>query len=414
MHSFEIDGKTYSYTQQTLPAINLIAWLSHHTLYPKVFWQEKDTGIVRAAVGSLLYFSSLPNLSSSCQDLPRLYGGMRFAAKTHLNDGSWKGFPSTSFWLPQLEISQKEGHTELLIYSLDHTLDLPHQLNATPKLSSSLPSFIDKHHTPDALMWNNQVNQVLEHIHAHTLNKVVLARKTSLRFSTPPCPWTILTHLKSKISQSTLFAFQLSPSLCFLGATPEQLFQRKKNLLKTEAVASTRPRGNNPQQEAQFTHELLTGIKERREFLFVSHFLQQSLLPFSEHFAWEWDEPRVLKAASVQHLHNRLNLVLKSGTSNAELIQALHPTPAIGGIPRDQALSFLSKLESFDRGWYGAPIGMMSPQSVSLHVGIRSALIRDRSLHLFAGTGLVKESDAEQEWQELDHKIRPFMELFTG
>jgi menaquinone-specific isochorismate synthase len=115
----------------------------------------------------------------------------------------------------------------------------------------------------------------------------------------------------------------------------------------------------------------------------------------------------------VQHLYNTLHSTLKAGISNAELIRALHPTPALGGFPREQALSFIKTHEPFEREWYGAPIGWISPTAASFHVGIRSAILRNHTLEIFAGTGIVKESQAEKEWEELNHKIRPFMEYLN-
>lgn len=415
MSPFEIDGRIYPFDQLKLelPTLDLIAWLSRQPLYPKVFWQEKESGVVRAAVGNLLSFSHVPDLSTSNPLDVRLYGGMRFGQNKH-NDETWRSFPQTCFWLPQIEVSQEDGKTVAAIHYLNEKSSLAeaqHLDFSDAPLEYLTPSLMDRQETPDFPKWQKSVEQVLDEIASHRIDKFVLARKSILHFSSPLSPWPLLKRLKEKARQATVFAFQLSPNVCFLGATPEKLFQRKENFLTADAVASTRRRGKTPEEDLQLEQELLCNEKEKREFKFVSEFLKNSLHPFSEEIKWEGPDG-ILKASHVQHIHNRLSVKLKSGISNAQLIHALHPTPALGGFPRDSALSILKNIEAFDRGWYGAPIGVISPSGASLHVGIRSALIRERSLHLFAGTGLVEGSVAEREWEELEQKIRPFTEVF--
>lgn len=415
MPPFEIDGKIYPLDQfkLELPALDLISWLSRQRLYPKVFWKEE--GILRAAVGNLLSFSHAPVISAFNAIDVRLYGGMRFTQNRH-NDETWRGFPQTCFWLPQIEVSQEKGKTEVIIHYLNEKASPADaglfDFADTPLKAAAMPSLIDRQETPDFVHWQKYVGHALEEMASGRMDKLVLARKSSLHFSSPLSVWPLLFHLNESAKQAAVFAFQLSFNLCFLGATPERLFQREGNLLKTDALAGTSLRGKTPEEDQQLEDKLLNQPKEYREFKCVAEFLEKSLRPLSQEMEWEWPKMRVLKTSHVQHIHNRLSIQLKPEISDAELIRTLHPTPALGGLPRDNALSFLKNIEPFDRGWYGAPIGYVSPKGANLYVGIRSGLIRERSLHLFAGTGLVKGSHAESEWEELEQKIRPFTELF--
>ncbi len=413
MQFLEIGGIKYPFDQLKweVPHLDLIAWLFKQPLYPKVFWQEKEQNITYAAVGSLLSFAHVPSISDSAD--VRLYGGMRFAKKTH-PDETWRGFPQTCFWLPQIEISQEGKTTHALVQSLNEkSSNLPFDFTQNELLASNDFPLIDRVETPDFSLWSQNVEDVLEKIHSGHLEKLVLARKSNFHFSTPLSPWPILAHLRSKASQATVFAFQLSPHVCFLGATPEKLFKRDGLHLGTDAIAGTHPRGKTPEEDSHIAGQLLKNAKEKREFQSVSTFLQQSLQPISETFNWEWSSPRTLKTSHVQHIYNRLSARLKPGITDAELIRLLHPTPALGGFPRERALPLLSTLETFDRGWYGAPIGMISSRGTSLYAGIRCALIRERTMHLFAGTGLVEGSIPEREWDELEQKIRPFTEFLS-
>ena len=203
----------------------------------------------------------------------------------------------------------------------------------------------------------------------------------------------------------------MGPNHCFLGATPERLFLREEDQLHTEAVAATSPRGKTPEEDLAFEHHLKTSPKEQREFHLVKDYLHSIVDPLSTTIVWE-NKETLLKTGHVQHLHDRLRATLKGPVSNTDLLRLFHPTPALGGFPRKEALDLLQQIEPFERGWYGSPIGAITAHRASFYVAIRSALIQERSLHLFAGTGIVSGSLPEKEWEELEHKIHPFLEMF--
>jgi menaquinone-specific isochorismate synthase len=415
MHPSVIDGQPYPLHRLHIPLPNfdLIHWLQSHPVYPKVFWKERDSHITRAAVGNLIAFSHIPHFSSSNPFNMRLYGGIRFRDNVHA-DETWKGFPNRRFWLPHIELSQEKGQTQATLYSLgepasEDSLFLPLMQKERSVSSCEL---VRRNEVPTFEDWQKHVSAILESISAHRIDKLVLARKTTLQFSSPPSPWPILSHLNERAKHTTLFAFQLAPDLCFLGATPETLFVRRGLLLSTEAIAATRPRGTTDEEDLALEKDLLTGSKEQREFNIVKDYLTAALSPLTSALQWEKSD-RVLKTSHVQHLYNLLNATLKEAISDTMLIRALHPTPALGGYPREEALKFLQEIEPFDRGWYGGPIGTVEQEGANLYVAIRSALIQGRSLHLFAGTGLVPGSAPEHEWEELEQKIRPLTELFV-
>jgi menaquinone-specific isochorismate synthase len=409
---FEIDGRSYLLNQskQILPTLDLMGWLESNPLYPKVFWKDRDGNTTRVAVGNLFSFPYIPRFSGTTPFEMRLYGGIRFSDKYHRNDPTWRGFPKTCFWLPQIELSQKDEKTDAIFYSFNDNIE-HFECETSSSQSSKIYSLIDRLETPTFSRWKENVDGALKIISTGELNKIVLARKTTLLFAKPLSIWSCLKHIVNKAKCATIFAFQLSPSLCFLGATPEKLFEREGQSLSADVLAGTRPRGTTSDEDLQYEKELLDSAKDLREFHIVKSFLQMSISPFSKEMKWD-SQDSILKTSHVQHIHNRLNVILKRGIFDKELISALHPTPALGGFPREKALSLLGQMETFDRGWYGGPIGVISPQGANLHVAIRSALIQECALHLFAGTGIVQGSIAEREWEELEQKIRPFAELF--
>lgn len=416
--SIAIDGRTYPLNQckQTLPPIHLIRWLEDHPLYPKVFWKDRDGQTTYAAVGNLFSFPHVPRFSGATHLELRLYGGIRFSEKYHREDTTWRGFPKTCFWLPQIELSQQGEMTEATTYSLHERPCLDAELFAIKTPSPQhfkTHTLLNRIDTPTFKTWQDNVDQALKAISSGTIDKLVLARRTMLQFSQPLSIGACLSHLVHHAQSATLFAFQLSPSLCFLGATPEKLFERTGCELNTDVIAGTQPRGSTFEEDALLERALLHSGKDRHEFSIVKRFLQQAISPFSKEMKWDGQD-QILKTSHVQHIHNRLKATLKGEVFDEELIKALHPTPALGGYPKEKADLLLQEIEPFDRGWYGGVVGMISPKSANLHVAIRSALIRESSLHLFAGTGIVQGSHAEREWEELEQKIRLFIELFLN
>ena len=123
--------------------------------------------------------------------------------------------------------------------------------------------------------------------------------------------------------------------------------------------------------------------------------------------------PSVVKASSAHHLITRFQGTLKDAIDDAQILTLLHPTPAVGGMPRAQALKAIAELEPFARGWYAGPIGYIGYDSVDFAVALRCALIRGRRVNLYAGAGIVKGSTADGEWREIEQKKSIFLNLFS-
>jgi menaquinone-specific isochorismate synthase len=276
--------------------------------------------------------------------------------------------------------------------------------------TSALPKVIKRLDIPDYKGWEERVEKALDHIDRGSLQKVVLSRKTILRFSSKLDPWTLFFRLRKQAAPSTTrFCLQYEKHRAFLGATPEKLFERDGLCLTTMALAGTAPRSSDLAQDKVFSSQLLACKKRRSEVDFVLDFLATQLRPFSQ--TVEIGPLGILQSTAVQHLHYPLRATLKEGVSDEMLLSALHPTPALAGLPREKALSFIKEHEPFDRGLYGAPIGFLSQKKSDIVVAIRSAYLKDTELHLFAGLGIVPGSNALEEWQELEAKISPFLSI---
>jgi Isochorismate synthase len=178
----------------------------------------------------------------------------------------------------------------------------------------------------------------------------------------------------------------------------------------SEAVAGTRGRGDTPEADAALRDELMDSPKERREHAFVQEAIRDELDRLCTSVEAP-EAPSDLALAQGRHLHARLTGTLRSGTSTLDLLDALHPTPAVGGVPTDAALGAIRTQEPFDRGWYAGPVGWIGADAAEFAVAIRSGLVRDDRLALFSGAGIVDGSEPEREWDEIEQKIGDFASI---
>ncbi len=230
------------------------------------------------------------------------------------------------------------------------------------------------------------------------LNKLVLAARQRVELREPIDPRLLLAQLRRSQPGSCRFLWQHTSDDALLGASPERLLTLREGLLRTDALAGTRPSG----AEAS---ELLTSVKDRHEHELVvetiTHVLHQvGLCPHRPR------HPRLARHGGLAHLHTPITAVLR-GQSPLALAEALHPTPAVAGLPRREAMAWLRSLELFERGHYAAPIGWIDSQGDSeLRVAIRCGLMRQGTLEITAGAGLVRGSVPEREEQEVALKLR--------
>lgn len=349
--------------------MNILSWLEDQKEFPKAYWKDKDTGQVLAGCGAAHSVLSIPSSPD------RLYfGGVSFSKKR--KDNLWDAFPFCYFFAPAV-LKKSRGSDSASF--------------------ANLPPPIYQSETPDFKQWKTLIGHLTYKIKQKELDKVVVARRTTLRYENRLNPFDILRHLQNKAVNATLFLFQPSPDTAFLGATPEKLYRRNGTTIEAEAIAGTSPLEKKEQ---------LDNDKERREFQFVKEFIEKELS--SQCFTYQWEgEDRVISTTTVNHLYNRFIGRLKT-ISDHVLINLLHPTPAIGGYPKAQALAYLSDQEPIERGWYAAPIGWIGHNGANIAVAIRSALILGKEMHLFTAAGIVEGSD-ESEWKELNLKLKAFI-----
>jgi isochorismate synthase len=242
-------------------------------------------------------------------------------------------------------------------------------------------------------------------VRAGELRKVVLARQLVVESDRAFDRRGVLRRLATAFPGCVLAAVD-----GFVCASPETLVARHGDVVRSHPLAGTAPRGGDPAADARLAAGLLASAKDRAEHQVTIDFVHQTLLPWCS-FLDEEAEPSVVGVANVQHLGTMVEGRLSDpAPSVLEMVEALHPTPAVGGDPRDAAFALIARLETGDRGRYAGPVGWVDGAgNGSWAVGIRSAEISGSTATLWAGVGIVADSDPVAELEETRAKLQAML-----
>ncbi|AIW14535.1 isochorismate synthase MenF [Vibrio tubiashii] len=394
------------------PDFAFIDWLEAQPLFPKFYWQSRDTREEVVALGQLHTFVEPAPAYTILADDQRIWGGRSFDGHTGKNHRCMSSF----FFLPQIELIRFDQQWSLAVNlnaEKHRTLASLYklQLEVSPILPVS--SHIETiQHTPEKEQWSQLVDKVLTGIKNDEFKKVVLARKTEVNLDRPLCASQLLKASYLQNHHSFHFLLSLDKKHSFLGSTPERLYARQGQELYTEALAGTIGRGTNASQDMELANWLSNDIKNLNENQYVVDDIIERLTPHSEHVEVE-QEARLVRLRKVQHLKRSIHAHLNKGVNGVQLLSALQPTAAVAGLPREESMAFIQEHEPFARGWYAGSMGFISHQRAEFCVAIRSALVLNDQVQLFAGAGIVPGSIAENEWLELDKKMSTLLSLIS-
>jgi menaquinone-specific isochorismate synthase len=257
------------------------------------------------------------------------------------------------------------------------------------------------------------VQTALARIAEGEFTKIVLARTRTVRSRQPLHPLRMLNGLRQRFPECYSFSVANGRGQSFIGATPERLARVSRGILETEALAGSAPRGASAAEDAMRGAALLRSEKDRREQKLVLDSICRRLTPLGLKLEFP-SEPNLRRLANVQHLHTPVHAALPDSVRLLDVIARLHPTPAVGGSPRDAAMARLRELEGFPRGLYAGALGWLnSRQGGEFFVGLRSALVDGSEAKLFAGAGIVAGSSPEKELAETELKFRAMQEALT-
>src|SRR5258708_786014 len=250
--------------------------------------------------------------------------------------------------------------------------------------------------------WMEMVDSMVEMISQGGLEKVVLAREIQVILDDSPGVIdisTTLQRLRESYPTASVFAIQRGERF-FVGATPERLVQARNGQIHTMALAGSARRGETEEEDTQIGTELLQSGKNNREHAIVVAMMREALKKHCTHVHISV-APQLLKLKNVQHLKTPITGELIPGRCMLDILADLHPTPAVGGFPRHAALEAIRNTEKLDRGWYAGPLGWIGASGHGeFAVALRSGLIDGNKATLFAGCGIVSNSDPQDEYAE--------------
>ncbi len=400
----EFPSKNLNIICVPVPLLSLLK--AQNNIYPAIYWQDKEQQQTILCLGAIDDLQSIPHINSEA----RYYGGLAFQQQGE----QWPNFPQTRFIRPMLEFIEQDNKLQLSCHfdghhSIKKTIALVKQLQPAVTLQTTNTTVLSRNDIPTKQQWSKLVDLSIEY--KALLPKVVLSRQTELICKERVDHADLLNQWEKVNPVSFHFSFQFCKENVFIGCSPERLFCRSHNELHTEALAGTVNRGRNEREDNILLQGLLTDKKIDRENYLVQEFIISNLKQLKVDVYC--DEPHVMQLHNVQHLCVPIRADLNEQVTDATLLYKLHPTPAVGGTPKLPALQFINDNEPYCRGWYAGAVGYLSQHKSDFSVAIRSALINDNKIKLFAGAGIVTGSIAEQEWQELDNKINTVLDIIT-
>ncbi|MDI6401018.1 isochorismate synthase [Balneolaceae bacterium ANBcel3] len=414
----------------------------------RFYWERPDHDIALAAGGRAALIKSTgldrfrtisrqaDSLSSSLislSDVDHSMSGAHFVGGFSFFDqpmsGAWSTLGNASFVLPEWLLARdgrfsimnitrkwsKEDRMDELgdwyrewMQSFNERLQI--RINDSYILSDEdfpSESFRIEEREEDRKRWLTNVEIAKNAIQYQQFKKIVLARE--LRFQVPSrISSTKFIHcLRKDYPSCYSFIYQLNGEAIFLGTTPEKLLSRQGPYLKTEALAGSTSRGVTATSDTIFAKKLLESKKNQEEHAYVLESIKEKLRPITETL----DHPAVpfiKKYSNVQHLCTPVSASLSGTVNSIHLVSRLHPTPAVGGYPESIAIDHIQEMEQLERGWYAGPVGWFNTRDkAEFSVAIRSALIQNKHVRIFAGCGIVEESDPQTEWEETRIKLLP-------
>jgi len=263
------------------------------------------------------------------------------------------------------------------------------------------PTELSIRSTISADEWCDLVDEATKRIASGDLQKVVLARELVVTADAPFDAHEVAHRLAA--AHPHAFRFDVDG---FVGASPELLVSRFGDVVRAHPMAGTTPRSGDPEIDQRQAAELLHSAKNRAEHQITIDMVLDTLLGWSS-FVDAAPAPAVVAAGSVQHLATLVEGRLSEPPASVlELVAALHPTPAVGGYPREAALDLIAELEPDPRGRYAGPVGWVDAAgNGAWAVGLRSASIDGTTARLFAGVGVVADSDPRSELAETQAKF---------
>lgn len=356
---------------------------------------------------------------------PILFGGFTFDPQNEVT-GEWANFPQSYFTVATHQLVIRN---DMAYVTINFITDKANSAQAFEVLRKERDELIHaaqvkelKTYTKPAMTcyaephkeaYLKSIDQVTSLIKANEAQKVVIARSLALQFEEAISSPQILSHVVHEQPESYLFGLEHEDML-FYGASPERLVKVENGRAFSSCVAGSIKRGHTAEDDEALGKSLLNDAKNRGEHHYVVEMITDTFEKNCSEVIVP-NGPKLLKIRDIQHLYTPVEGRLNADATILQLVKHLHPTPALGGVPREQALEMIRKYEPMNRGLYAAPIGWLDADgNGEFAVAIRSAALVQDKAYLYAGGGIVADSEAISEYDETLVKFRPMLRALGG
>lgn len=331
-------------------------------------------------------------------------------------DELFSAFPRLRFMLPEIVLIENERGTMLQVNSLGPVYPgrverfMRASLAAPERRRETIPYTLVQDSREE---WRAAMNQALAAIDEGRVSKVVLSRRKKLVAEHPFSSKDLLVNLIDGNARGTVILYRYA-DVFFCGCTPELLVRKRGQALESMCLAGTCPAGSGEAERAAFAAELMADAKNRAEHDYVVRFIRDV---FSR-TCYDVDvppEPGIMSLAHVQHLHTPARARVLEGVSLWDMARDLHPTPATAGSPVGEAKMLIRRIEPYNRGFFVGAAGFVDGAGDGeFAVALRTGVFDGEIGWVYAGCGIVAESDADAEFDEIDLKLQTVLSAFEG
>ncbi|MER2029540.1 MAG: isochorismate synthase [Solibacillus sp.] len=356
---------------------------------------------------------------------PILFGGFTFDPQNEVS-AEWTNFPQSYFTVATHQlvirndkayvtinyITDEENSTKTFEALRKERDELIHAAQVKEVKTYPKPT-MTSYMEPYKQEYLNSITKVTGLIKANEAQKVVIARSLALQFEETITSPQILSHVVHEQPESYLFGLEHG-DLLFYGASPERLVKVDSGRAYSSCVAGSIKRGTTAEADEELGKTLLSDLKNLGEHHYVVEMITDTFNKNCTKVKVPHG-PKLLKIRDIQHLYTPVEGQLNEDATILQLVKHLHPTPALGGVPREQAMEIIRTYEPMNRGLYAAPIGWLDADgNGEFAVAIRSAALVQDKAYLYAGGGIVEDSEAQSEYEETLVKFRPMLRALGG
>ncbi|MEY9973997.1 menaquinone-specific isochorismate synthase [Lysinibacillus sp. RC46] len=426
-----------------LSALAFYAAGEEHYKGERFYWQNREKTMTLVGLGHAYTIQNnaknnrfdaveaeWKNLTKNCvkgqsELQPILFGGFTFDPQNEVT-GEWTDFPEAYFALATYQLvirddkafvsihlisknEQAESQLEALRKERDHLIHAAQVKEVKTYAKPEITSYFEPYKEP----YLASIDQVTALIKQKKADKVVIARSLALQFKEQVSSPQVLSQIIHEQPESYLFGLERQ-ELLFFGASPERLVKVEEGRAFSSCVAGSIKRGKTAEEDEAYGQSLLNDSKNGGEHQYVVDMIAETFRKNCVEMTIP-DGPRLLKIRDIQHLYTPVEGQLNNEATILQLTKSLHPTPALGGVPRKEAMAAIRKYEPMNRGLYAAPIGWVDADgNGEFAVAIRSAALLKDKAYLYAGGGIVADSEPQSEYEETLVKFRPMLRALGG